>query len=265
MGLACSGTPASTGRPGRSGLDDRGFIMVVLLVGMAIGAIWMSAALPAWRQQMQRQREEDLIFRGEQYARAIVTYQKKNQGAYPPNIDILVQNRYLRKKWKDPITNDDFMPVGAGLANIDRPTSPRGAQAPVAPSIGGTQPGRGPGGAPGSGQQQQTAQNNQPPGVSGVRSKSNATSIKIYQGQQQHSLWAFDAMQLYARMGYSPARGGQPPGQRGGPGTGRDTGPGAPGGPRGGPVGPGGGRQVGPGGGPPPPPPPPGGRGRGPL
>jgi type II secretory pathway pseudopilin PulG len=259
MGLACSCTPASNGRPGRSGLDDRGFIMVVLLVGMAIVAIWMSAALPAWRQQMQRQREEDLIFRGEQYARAIVTYQKKNQGAYPPNIDILVQNRYLRKKWKDPITNDDFVPVGAGLAGSERATTPRGAQAPIAPSIGGTPPGR-PGGA-GPGQQQQTAQNNQPPGVSGVRSKSNATSIKIYQGQQQHSLWAFDAQQLYGRMGYSPARGGQPPGARpGGPGTGRDAGPGAPQGPRGGP----GGRQVGPGGPAPPPPPPVGGRGRGP-
>jgi hypothetical protein len=48
--------------------------MVALLVGMSIAAIWMTAALPAWRQQAQRQKEEDLIFRGEQYARAIVLY-----------------------------------------------------------------------------------------------------------------------------------------------------------------------------------------------
>jgi type II secretory pathway pseudopilin PulG len=40
--------------------------MVVLLVAMAVGAIWMSALLPAWRQQVQRQREEELIFIGEQ-------------------------------------------------------------------------------------------------------------------------------------------------------------------------------------------------------
>ena len=261
MGLARSGIPASDRRPDRSGLDDRGFIMVVLLVGMAIVAIWMSAALPAWRQQMQRQRELDLIFRGEQYARAIVTYQKKNQGALPPNIDILVQNRYLRKKWKDPITNDDFVPVGAGLAGIERPTTPRGAQAPIAPSIGGTQPSNRAGGP---GQQQQAVQGNQPPGVSGVRSKSNETSIRIYEGQQQHSLWPFDAQRFYGRMGYSPGRGGQPgqpgqPGQRGGPGTGRDGQPvgGRPAGPGGGPVGPGGGRDVGPGGAGPVPPPPP--------
>ena len=53
---------------------DRGFAMVALLIGMSVAAIWMTAALPAWRQQAQRQKEEDLIFRGEQYARAIVLY-----------------------------------------------------------------------------------------------------------------------------------------------------------------------------------------------
>ena len=71
-------------------------------------AIMMTVALPKWRQQTQRAREEELIFRGEQYARAIVLYMVKNRGAYPPSIDILVEQRYLRKKWKDPITNDDF-------------------------------------------------------------------------------------------------------------------------------------------------------------
>jgi type II secretory pathway pseudopilin PulG len=232
--------------------------MVVLLIGMAITAIWMSAALPAWRQQVQRQREEDLIFRGEQYARAIVTYQKKNNGAFPPNIDILVSQRYLRKKWKDPVTNDDFQPVGAGLQGIDNraPSTPRGAQAPTAPSVspGGQQPGRG---TPGGGPQQLAGQNNQAPGVSGVRSKSSATSIKLYQNQQQYNLWPFDAQLLYAKMGYNPARGNQPgrggpqtPDGRGGPARGgqpgaQPQGPGV-GVPRGGP-------------GQPPPPPPPGG------
>src|SRR6187455_786265 len=95
--------------------DDRGFAMVALLVGMAIAAIWMTASLPSWRQQVQRQREEDLIFRGEQYARAIMLYQDKNRQANPPSIDILVSQHYLRKKWKDPITNDDFQLMGIGI------------------------------------------------------------------------------------------------------------------------------------------------------
>ena len=220
---------------GGSALDDRGYIMVVLLIAMAVTAIWMSAALPAWRQQAQRAREDDLVFRGEQYARAIVTYQKKNQGALPPNIDILVTQRYLRKKWKDPVTGKDFAPVGAGLDPSMQPggTGPRGAQPPIMP--GPTAPGGVPGGAPagrGPGGAQQAAQGgNQPPGVSGVRSLSTATSIKIYNNQQQHNLWEFDARRFYAQMSYNPnpQRGGQP-GQPGQGGPGRNPGqPGAPG------------------------------------
>src|SRR4249920_2025425 len=91
--------------------DDRGFVMVALLIAMAVGAIWMTAALPSWRQQVQRGREEDLIFRGEQYARAIVLYQDKNQNRPPPSIDVLVSQHYLRKKWKDPVSNDEFQLV----------------------------------------------------------------------------------------------------------------------------------------------------------
>ena len=91
--------------------------MVALLMGMAVAAVYMSAALPAWRQQAQRQKEEELIFRGEQYARAIMLYQDKNRNANPPDIDILVSQRFLRKKWKDPITGEDFIPLGIGVAH----------------------------------------------------------------------------------------------------------------------------------------------------
>jgi type II secretory pathway pseudopilin PulG len=180
--------------------------MVALLVGMSIAAIWMTAALPAWRQQVQRQREEDLIFRGEQYARAIVLFQDKNQGALPPSIDVLVSQHFLRKKWKDPITNDEFVPVGTGglvgapgSGGAQTPQTGRGAQA-------GVQPGA-----------QSPGQAQQPPGITGVRSKSSATSVKIYQNQQQHNLWQFDANLVRARMGRQAInQGGGRPGQPGG-------------------------------------------------
>ena len=202
--------------------------MVVLLVGMAVAAIWMSALLPAWRHQAQRQKEEELIFIGEQYARAIVLYQFKNQGAFPPNIEALVSGHYLRKQWKDPLTGEEFGVVGP---NMPQQTGPA-PSTPQTPGRAGQpqQPGR----AGGPAQPQMLA------GISGVRSKSKATSIKIYKNLQQHDLWPFDAQQMYLVMGnplqrgQGPGRGGQPqtPG-RGGPVQG---GPG-PGGPAGGPVG----------------------------
>jgi len=224
-------------------LDEHGYILVVLLIGMAIAAIWMSAALPAWRHQVQRQREDDLIFRGEQYARAIVTYQKKNQGVLPPDIDILVNQHYLRKKWKDPISKEEFFPVGSGIMVPGRGGSPGApGQNPAGGQPGAGQPGAGQPGAgqpgvgqPGAGQPSQT------PGITGVRSRSTATSIKIYRGQQQYNLWEFDARYFYGIMGYNPnpqqpggqpGRGQQPgrgvPDGRGAPGTGA-PGTGAPG------------------------------------
>ena len=97
-------------------LDDRGYIMVALLVAMAVAAVWMGAALPAWRQQAMREKEIELIFRGEQYAKAISLYQRKmGPGTYPPSIDVLVQQRFLRKKFKDPMVEDGefaLIPVG---------------------------------------------------------------------------------------------------------------------------------------------------------
>ena len=88
--------------------DDDGFTMVVLLVVMAIMAVGMTAMLPTWRQQAIREKEEELVFRGNQYARALVLYSRKNNNLLPANIDLLYDGKFLRKKWKDPITNAAF-------------------------------------------------------------------------------------------------------------------------------------------------------------
>ncbi len=170
-------------RPGeRDG--DRGFIMVAMLISLAVAAIWMTAALPSWRQQAIREKEAELIFRGEQYARAIYLYRTKNNGAQPQSIDQLVQQRYLRKKYVDPITGKDFLP----LASLAAPQGGRGG--------GGTSP---------------TAA-----GITGVRSTSNDESIKIYRNQSTYSQWDFDWPEAQRKAGRAQTvdsggrRGGQP-------------------------------------------------------
>ena len=199
----------SPARP--SGAGERGFLMVALLVGMAIGAIYMSAALPAWRQQAQRQKEADLVFRGEQYARAIMLYMQKNERRPPPNIDILVSQRYLRKKWKDPVTNKDFCTVGVGVVSscaapgsqMWQPGATPPPPAPVSP-----------------------IQQGQGAGITGVRSESAATSIKVYEGQQRYDMWPFDAQRALARSQRSlPAAPGQQQPGRGQPGQPGSGGP----------------------------------------
>src|SRR5687767_12434464 len=93
---------------------ERGFAMAALLVGMSVMAILMSVALPAWRTAGQREREAELIFRGEQYARAVELYQRKYAGAFPPSVDVLINEKFLRKKYQDPIARGEFQILYVG-------------------------------------------------------------------------------------------------------------------------------------------------------
>src|SRR5688572_26177182 len=149
---------------------DDGYAMAALLVAMSVMAVIMSVAMPVWNTATRREKEEELIFRGQQYARAITLFQRRYPGTFPPNIDILVNEKYLRKRYKDPITNDDFqlIPVGGVIPGQGpTPSSTQGQQQ--------AQQGRGafpaqPAPARGGGAGQITATT----GVMGVVSKSQA-------------------------------------------------------------------------------------------
>ena len=195
-----------------------GYAMVGLMVMMAIMTIIMSAAMPVWRQVAQREKEEELVFRGQQYAHAIGLFQRKFGNAMPPNVNVLVEQRFLRKKYKDPITNDDFALLTMGQAAAasapapsasSRTTRPGQAQqistAPT-PSAGrsGTAT---PGGTVSA-----------PAGLMnafiGVVSKSKDKSIRLYQGKNHYNEWAF----VYVPQTQAPGAGVQgsaAPGQRG--------------------------------------------------
>src|SRR4051794_17214919 len=121
--------------------SEQGYAMAALLVAMSIMAIMMTVVMPVWKQATQREKEEELVFRGMQYVHAIGLFQRKYANAYPPNVDVLVEQHFLRKKFKDPITNDDFapIPVGQGLPGSGAATG-RGAT----PQSAATSTGRGP-------------------------------------------------------------------------------------------------------------------------
>jgi len=211
---------------------QHGYAMVALLVAMSIMAIMMTVALPTWHQLTQREKEAELVFRGQQYARAIGLFQKKaGPGVLPPNIDALVEGHYLRKKYKDPITGGDFDVLLAGTA---APT-PGGSTANPTPQTQTGSAGRGatsatsPGGTPsafGGGTPSafgQTASAGRG-GVMGVASKSKEQSIRIYNGRTHYNEWQFVYTMQTQAPGQSGAPGGQP--QRGG----QNQGPNGPGG-----------------------------------
>jgi type II secretory pathway pseudopilin PulG len=87
-----------------------GYILLMMMLFIALLAIAALAALPRMEMQVKRDREEEMIHRGAQYARAIRHYVKKF-GRYPTSISDLEDTndvRFLRKAYKDPITGKDF-------------------------------------------------------------------------------------------------------------------------------------------------------------
>ena len=173
--------------------------MAALIVGLAAMAILMTAAMPVWKQMAQREKEAELVFRGEQYAHAIGMYQRRTANAFPPNLNVLVQQKFLRRKYKDPITNDDFLPLAQ--------TQQAGQRGGQAGQQGTAQQGRGqqPAGA--------AAPGAQVGGIIGVASKSTDTSIRLYKGRSHYNEWAF----VYTPPAQAPGGPGGPtaPGNQG--------------------------------------------------
>jgi type II secretory pathway pseudopilin PulG len=183
------------------GQSENGYAMAVLLVALSVMAVMLTVAMPTWKQMTRREKEAELVFRGEQYARAIGLFQRKYANTPPPDLDVLVRERFLRKKFKDPITNADFVPIPAGGQ-----ATPAGL------------PGAGPTGAPptGRGGGPITAGPLAPGavggrgGIIGVTSASKDESIRIYNGATHYNEWRFVFVQTTTTPGAVPGGRGAP-------------------------------------------------------
>lgn len=213
------------------GQSESGYAMVALLIAMSIMAMMMTVAMPVYRQDVQREKETELVFRGQQYARAIGLFERKYANTPPPDFDVLVREHFLRKKYKDPITNKDFLPIPAGQGGAATPgaTTGRGAapgNQPPARQLGtpaNPAAGQAPafGAAPATGSAPATgAGGTVTGGIVGVVSSSKDKSIRIYNGGTHYNEWRFTYSAPAATPGVGApgavAPGGR--GQRGQPG-----------------------------------------------
>jgi type II secretory pathway pseudopilin PulG len=104
---------------------QRGYVLLTLLLMMAVMGIVAATMVTSLKFDIQRDREEEMIHRGVQYSRAIRAYYKKF-GRYPATIENLEntnQLRFLRRRYKDPLTGKDFKvlhfgEVKMGLAGV---------------------------------------------------------------------------------------------------------------------------------------------------
>jgi type II secretory pathway pseudopilin PulG len=140
-------------RPDRKPTDaEDGYLLLTVLVMVFLILLALSVAAPKVAKEIQRDKEQEAVQRGLQYRRAIQLYYKKF-GAYPSDIKQLEKTneiRFLRKRYKDPITGqDDWRLIHMGEAKVP-PMGFFGQPLQPGMSSASTGPGLGPGGSSGS-------------------------------------------------------------------------------------------------------------------
>jgi len=221
-------TPILIAQPRR----EAGYTLLMVVFMVAIMSITALAVTPNLLTEGRREKEADMIWRGEQYQRAILLYFRKF-GKYPTKIDDLTKQtngvRFLRQAYTDPMNKEDgswrFIYVGPNgqLIGSLRPTtllqnalSPQGtaglslltggAQSTIGAPGAGTNSLQAPGAAT-TGQQQPSANNANPlesqpqpltgavlgGNIIGVGSKVKRPSLKVYMGGDTYEQWEFIA------------------------------------------------------------------------
>jgi hypothetical protein len=219
-------TPDHSKKPRRR---QEGYALLLAVFMVATMIIATAAAAPSILTEGRREKEADLVWRGEQYKRAIGLYYRKF-GKYPTKVEDLTSQtngvRFLRKAYTDPMNKEDgswrFIYVGpngqligslhqvsllqnalstTGLGTVL--TGGAGLQTPLPPgaSAGLSQ-------APGIGQPGQQANNgtaanpleSQPQplqgaviggNIIGVGSKIKKPSLRVYLGGETYQQWEF--------------------------------------------------------------------------
>jgi|KBSMisStaDraftv2_1062788.scaffolds.fasta_scaffold00659_16 type II secretory pathway pseudopilin PulG len=94
----------------RKSQSESGYVLLALLLFVALLSIGVFTSIQKIEFQVKRDREEEMIHRGVQYSRAVRKYFKAF-GRYPTRIEELENTnnqRFLRHRYKDPITGKDF-------------------------------------------------------------------------------------------------------------------------------------------------------------
>ena len=126
--------------------SQQGFALMMVMFLTTLVLLGAIVAAPYVRTERQREKEEEMIWRGKQYVRGIKLYYRKN-GRFPTSVDDLIKPkvgsvRYMRQAYKDPVNKEDGAwrmiyvgPAGQLIGSLKPP------QTFQIPGIAGTQPG----------------------------------------------------------------------------------------------------------------------------
>lgn len=109
---------------------ERGYVLLVFMLFAALLVIGFARILPKAVFEGQREKEEETIFRGQQYQYAIQLFVRKF-GRYPNSLEELENTnnlRFLRRRYRDPLTKEGewrLIHIGPGGVFPDSLTAPQ--------------------------------------------------------------------------------------------------------------------------------------------
>ena len=220
---------------------EAGYTLLMAVFLVATMMILAATAAPNLLTQGRREKETEMIWRGQQYARAIGLYYRKF-GKYPSKIEDLTREtngvRFLRQAYTDPMNKDDgswrFIyagPNGQLIGSLRQTSLPQNSL--TSGILGGAAMGGGssalpaPGastnqqtGAGGAGQQTNSATTTNPLEsqpqpltgsvmggfIAGIGSKIDKPSLRVYLGGDTYQEWEF----IWSPTGLASIPGQQP-------------------------------------------------------
>ena len=124
---------------------ERGFSLLLLVFFTALMLLAVMAATPRILTEAKRQKEQEMIWRGNQYVRGVKLYYRK-MGRFPTSLDDLTKpktgaRRFMRQAYKDPMNTGDgswrLIYVGPAGQLIGSLKPPKTLQMPgVGPGLG---------------------------------------------------------------------------------------------------------------------------------
>ncbi|HST78855.1 MAG TPA: hypothetical protein VLN58_10240 [Verrucomicrobiae bacterium] len=205
--------------------NQKGYLLLSVMLLVTIMLLMLSIEAPRMAQQIKREKENELIHRGKEYAKAVRKFVRKT-GNYPTSLEQLEDTnhiRFLRKRYEDPFTGKtDWKLIHQGEAEVKIPQNQNnpglqgsgnpglsGSSGPAASptpaggafggapvggggtTLGGNQSGNG---QSGIGLQTSNIGNGQHfggGGIIGVASTSKETGIHEFNGDNEYDKWLF--------------------------------------------------------------------------
>ncbi len=213
-------------RGGFPATNLRGYALLVIMMLTLLILISLTAALPSVYTAGMREREEELLFRGNEYAHAIALFRRQFR-RYPTSVKELLETNgihFLRREYSDPMTKKGkwrFIHADAAGVPLDsrtlarpKPPSAFGSDSAFSQEKKETPPPTGKVGRFESGEEGQPKETSaffgegkgvQGAFIIGVASMSNKQSIRVWNNKTRYSDWEF--------LGVETASGGMMPGQ----------------------------------------------------